>query len=52
MLQSAHPVQITVTQKPEVTDHDFLEEQERHLYAICMRTMALSLGRFFQFSLE
>ena len=45
MLQSAHPVQIAVVQRPEVSDHDFIEEQERHLYSICIRTMALSLGR-------
>ncbi|KAK7104440.1 anaphase-promoting complex subunit 1-like [Littorina saxatilis] len=45
MLQSAHPVQIAVVQRPEVSDHDFIEEQERHLYSICIRTMALPLGR-------
>jgi anaphase-promoting complex subunit 1 len=45
MLQSAHPVQIALTQRPEVSDHDFIEEQERHLYSICLRTMALPLGR-------
>ena len=25
---------------------DFIEEQERHLYSICIRTMALPLGRW------
>ena len=27
------------------SDHDFIEEQERHLYNICIRTMALPVGR-------
>ena len=27
------------------SDHEFIEEQERHLFAICIRTMALPLGR-------
>ncbi|XP_076442081.1 anaphase-promoting complex subunit 1-like [Babylonia areolata] len=45
MLQSARPVQVVVVQRPEVSDHDFIEEQERHLYSICIRTMALPLGR-------
>ncbi|KDR08910.1 hypothetical protein L798_00564, partial [Zootermopsis nevadensis] len=38
-------VQITITQRPEVSDHEFIEEQEKHLYAICTRTMALPVGR-------
>ena len=46
MLQSAHPVQVVVIQRPEVSDHDYIEEQERHLYSICIRTMALPLGRW------
>lgn len=45
MLQSARPVAVVLTQKPEVSDHDFIEEQERQLYAICARTMALPVGR-------
>ncbi|XP_052275462.1 anaphase-promoting complex subunit 1-like isoform X2 [Dreissena polymorpha] len=45
MLQSSRPVTIALTQKPEISDHDFIEEQERHLYSICIRTMALSTGR-------
>lgn len=45
MLQSAHPVRIAIVQRPEVSDHDFIEEQERHLYSICIRTMALPVGR-------
>jgi len=45
LLQSSHPVQIAITQRPEVSDHEFIEEQEKHLYAICTRTMALPVGR-------
>ncbi|XP_050315622.1 anaphase-promoting complex subunit 1 [Anthonomus grandis grandis] len=45
MLASSKPVMITLTQKPEVSDHDFIEEQEKHLYGICIRTMALPVGR-------
>ncbi|XP_069677644.1 anaphase-promoting complex subunit 1 isoform X2 [Periplaneta americana] len=45
LLQSSQPVQITITQRPEVSDHEFIEEQEKHLYAICTRTMALPVGR-------
>lgn len=45
LLQSSEPVEIRVVQRPEVNDHDFIEEQEKHLYAICTRTMALSVGR-------
>lgn len=46
LLQSSHPVQISITQRPEVSDHEFIEEQEKHLYAICTRTMALPVGRY------
>ncbi|GAB1607743.1 anaphase-promoting complex subunit 1-like [Argonauta hians] len=45
MLQSSRPVRISLHQKPEVSDHEFIEEQERYLYAICTRTMALPIGR-------
>jgi anaphase-promoting complex subunit 1 len=45
MLQSSKPVKIALTQRPGVNDHDFIEEQERHLYTICIRTMAVSIGR-------
>ncbi|XP_063911869.1 anaphase-promoting complex subunit 1 isoform X2 [Zophobas morio] len=45
MLQSSKPVPIVLVQRPDVSDHDFIEEQEKHLYAICTRTMALSPGR-------
>ncbi|KAK3580765.1 hypothetical protein CHS0354_023054 [Potamilus streckersoni] len=45
LLQSAHPARIALTQRPEVGDHEFIEEQEKHLYSICIRTMALPVGR-------
>ena len=45
MLQSARPVIIDVEQRPEMSDHDFLEVQERALQSLCVRTMALSIGR-------
>ncbi|KAL4715619.1 hypothetical protein ACJJTC_006198 [Scirpophaga incertulas] len=45
LLQSSNPVPIHLTQRPEVSDHDFIEEQEKHLYAISTRTMALPVAR-------
>ena len=45
MLQSSKPVNIVIQQRPGVSDHDFIEEQERHLYTLCIRTMALPVGR-------
>ena len=48
MLQSAQPVRITIQQRPDVSDHEFIQEQEKHLYAICTRTMALPVGRYVQ----
>lgn len=45
LLDSASPVPIDVVQAPNVTDHDFIEEKERQLFALCTRTMALSIGR-------
>uniref|UniRef100_A0A182MRE7 Uncharacterized protein n=1 Tax=Anopheles culicifacies TaxID=139723 RepID=A0A182MRE7_9DIPT len=44
-LNSSQRIQINIPQPPNVTDHDFLEEQERRLYMLCLRTMALSVGR-------
>ncbi|KAL4141486.1 hypothetical protein QTP88_004117 [Uroleucon formosanum] len=44
-LQSCHPVTIGIKQPPEASDHDFVEEQEKYLYSICSRTMALPVGR-------
>ncbi len=45
MIQSALQVPVIVNQGPEMNDHEFVEEQERCLQAICMRTMALPVGR-------
>ena len=45
MLQSSKPVKVNIVQRSGVNDHDYIEEQERHLYTICIRTMALSIGR-------
>nr|CAD7590064.1 unnamed protein product [Timema genevievae] len=45
LLQSAQPVNICVPQRPDVSDHEFIEEKEKHLYALCTRTMALPVGR-------
>lgn len=44
-LQSSLPVHVAVVQRPEVSDHEFIEERERHLLALCQRTMAIPLGR-------
>lgn len=46
LLQSSKPVAIVLVQRPDVSDHDFIEEQERHLYAICTRTLSLPIGRY------
>ncbi|GFO33512.1 anaphase-promoting complex subunit 1, partial [Plakobranchus ocellatus] len=45
LLQSSRPVPITIKQLPEVSDHYFMEKQEKVLLAICIRTMALPVGR-------
>ncbi|XP_075976673.1 anaphase promoting complex subunit 1 [Anticarsia gemmatalis] len=45
LLQSSIPVTIKLTQRPEVSDHDFIEEQDKYLYAISTRTMALPIAR-------
>ncbi|KAK0085319.1 hypothetical protein PV325_005429 [Microctonus aethiopoides] len=45
LLNSARPVRIAIVQRPEVSDHEFIEEQERHLCAVCSRTMALPVAR-------
>ncbi|XP_052900348.1 anaphase-promoting complex subunit 1 [Anopheles moucheti] len=44
-LNSSQRIQINIPQPPNVPDHEFLEEQERRLYMLCLRTMALSIGR-------
>ncbi|XP_036221809.2 anaphase-promoting complex subunit 1 isoform X2 [Bactrocera oleae] len=45
LLTSSEPVLIDIVQKAGMTDHRFIEEQERQLFALCKRTMALPLGR-------
>uniref|UniRef100_A0A6A7FY93 Anaphase-promoting complex subunit 1-like isoform X1 n=2 Tax=Hirondellea gigas TaxID=1518452 RepID=A0A6A7FY93_9CRUS len=45
MLNSATPVVIDIKQRPEASDHEFIEEQERYLFSLCIRTMALPIGR-------
>lgn len=45
VLSSSRPVDIDIVQSLGVSDHDFIEEQERQLFAICTRTMALPMGR-------
>lgn len=44
-LNSSTPVQIDMVQPPNVTDHEFIEEQEKYLYAMSTRTMSLPVGR-------
>ena len=44
-LNSSQPVKITLQQKPEVSDHHFIEEKQKHLLAICQRSMSLPVGR-------
>ncbi|KAJ8046075.1 Anaphase-promoting complex subunit 1 [Holothuria leucospilota] len=45
LLQSSKPVVIALTQKPEVSDHEFLEQQEMRLLQVSQRTMALPVAR-------
>lgn len=45
LLTSANPVVIDITQQVGVSDHEFIEEKEKQLFAMCTRTMALPLGR-------
>lgn len=44
-LNSSKPVIIDIVQSPNVSDHEFIEEQEKQLFAMCTRTMALPVGR-------
>ena len=44
-LNSSKPVTIDVVQSPNVSDHEFIEEQEKQLFSLCTRTMALPIGR-------
>uniref|UniRef100_A0A182KCH8 Uncharacterized protein n=1 Tax=Anopheles christyi TaxID=43041 RepID=A0A182KCH8_9DIPT len=42
---SSQRIQINIPQPATTPDHEFLEEQERRLYMLCLRTMALPVGR-------
>jgi len=44
-MQSARQVTVAVVQRHEISDHDYLEEQEHYLKRLCERTMALPIGR-------
>lgn len=44
-LNSSSPIIVDMQQHPNVSDHEFIEEQEKFLYSMSIRTMALSLGR-------
>ena len=45
MLGSSMSMTISIVQRPEVSDHEFREKQEWQLNALCIRTMALPIGR-------
>lgn len=45
LLKSSKPVKICIPHRPGLTDHELMEEQERHLYTLCIRTLALPIGR-------
>lgn len=49
MLQSSTPALIDIQHRPDVTAHEYIEEQEKHLFGICTRTMALPVGRYVSF---
>ncbi len=43
-LQTTRPIQVKLSQGPDVSDHDFVEEEKNFLYCVCQRTMALPIG--------
>ncbi|KYM96372.1 PREDICTED: anaphase-promoting complex subunit 1 [Cyphomyrmex costatus] len=45
LLNSSKPMRIAIVQRSNVSDHEFIEEQERHLLTLCTRTMALPVAR-------
>ena len=45
MLISSKPVRVSIQQRAGMNDHDVIEEQEKCLYNLSIRTMALSVGR-------
>ncbi|UJR26009.1 hypothetical protein I4U23_007355 [Adineta vaga] len=44
-LQSSTPVMIDIAQRPNVTEQEVMENNERYLYSVAQRTMSLPLGR-------
>uniref|UniRef100_W4VRH0 Putative anaphase-promoting complex apc subunit 1 meiotic check point regulator/tsg24 n=1 Tax=Corethrella appendiculata TaxID=1370023 RepID=W4VRH0_9DIPT len=44
-LNSSQPALIDIKQAPNISDHEFMEEQEKQLYSLCTSTMALPMGR-------
>jgi hypothetical protein len=44
-LQTTRPIMIKLTQGQDVSDHDFVEEEEKFLSCICLRTMSLPVAR-------
>ncbi|XP_039313778.1 anaphase-promoting complex subunit 1 isoform X3 [Solenopsis invicta] len=45
LLNSSKPMRIAIVQRSNVSDHEFIEEQEKHLLTLCTRTMALPVAR-------
>lgn len=45
-LQSSTPVIIDIAQRPNVTEQEVMENNERYLFSVAQRTMSLPLGRF------
>ncbi len=44
-LQTTRPILINLNQAPDVSDHEFIEEEEKFLLLIVQRTMALPVAR-------
>ncbi|XP_032663807.1 anaphase-promoting complex subunit 1 isoform X2 [Odontomachus brunneus] len=45
LLNSSKPVRIAIVQRSNVSDHEFIEEQEKHLLTLSTRTMSLPVAR-------
>lgn len=45
LLDSSSPLIIDIEQKAEISDHDFLEDQERHLLQMMQITLSAPVGR-------
>lgn len=44
-LQTTRPILVKLTQGQDVSDHDFVEEEEKFLSCVCLRTMSLPVAR-------